>query len=170
MRLRAARMVRSRPESTAISTKHHPSVMRRRVGCDAQGRITAMDFDGDFNTGAYASWGATVADRVPVHAAGPYLTPAYRAKPRARHSFSAIAGAFRGFGVPQAAIMQELLYDDLANRAGIDRLAFGRHNALCDGQPTVCGQVLHGVTIGACPQALERPWHDALAWVAAANT
>jgi CO/xanthine dehydrogenase Mo-binding subunit len=34
--------------------------------------------DGDFDTGAYASWGPTVANRVPVHAMGPYAVPNVR--------------------------------------------------------------------------------------------
>ncbi len=38
----------------------------------ATGRLVAFDFAGDFNTGAYSSWGPTVANRVPIHASGPY--------------------------------------------------------------------------------------------------
>ena len=166
---RAARMVWGRAESMAASTKRHPSSMRGRMGCGADGRITAMEFDGEFNTGAYASWGPTVAGRVPVHASGPYFTPAYRAEARARHTFSAISGAFRGFGVPQATILQEMLYDDLATQAGIDRLEFRQVNALRDGQATVCGQVLQGVGISACLEALAEPWRAAQARAGEAN-
>ena len=36
------------------------------------------------------------------------------------HTNGPAAGAFRGFGVPQAALVQETLYDDLAIKAGID--------------------------------------------------
>ena len=68
-----------------------------------------MDFSADFNTGAYASWGPTVANRVPVHASGPYRMPHYRAVARAIHTHLVPAGAFRGFGVPQSAIAQEQL-------------------------------------------------------------
>jgi len=32
--------------------------------------------------------------------------------------------SFRGFGVPQGTIAQEQLYDELANRLGMDRLEF----------------------------------------------
>jgi CO/xanthine dehydrogenase Mo-binding subunit len=60
--------------------------MKATIGADAEGRITGMVFDGDFNTGAYASWGPTVATRVPVHASGPYFTPNYRASARAIHT------------------------------------------------------------------------------------
>ena len=54
--------------------------LRARIGATRDGRLTAMDFTGEFNTGAYASWGSTVANRVPVHAGGPYVYDAYRAR------------------------------------------------------------------------------------------
>lgn len=78
------------------------------------------------------------------------------------HTNGPISGAFRGFGVPQAALLQETLYDDLAEACGIDRLAFRRLNALSDGQETVCGQRLKGVGIGDCLAALEARWKAAL--------
>ena len=166
---RPCRMVYSRPESMMSSTKRHPAAMTARIGADAAGRITGMVFDGDFNTGAYASWGPTVAIRVPVHASGPYLTPNYRANARALHSNGPTSGAFRGFGVPQVAILQETLYDDLAMAAGLDRLAFRRLNALRDGDRSVCGQQLWGIGIDDCLAALEGDWHRMLAETADFN-
>ncbi|MEM8729858.1 MAG: molybdopterin cofactor-binding domain-containing protein [Pseudomonadota bacterium] len=160
---RPARMVFTRAESMAASTKRHPATMSARIGCDAKGRLSAMWFDGDFDTGAYASWGPTVATRVPVHASGPYDMPHYAAEARAYHTNGPVAGAFRGFGVPQAAILQETLFDDLALQAGIDRLAFRRQNVLRDGVPTVCGQALTGVGIAACLDVLAPAWDAALA-------
>lgn len=56
-----------------------------------------------------------MSGRVPVHASGRYFTPNYLTQAHVIHSFSAISGAFRGFGVGQATIMQEMLYDDLIN-------------------------------------------------------
>ena len=166
---RPARMVYSRHDSMTSTTKRHPARMRARIGADADGRIVAMWFDGDFNTGAYASWGPTVANRVPVHACGPYRTPAYRAEARAIHTNGPPAGAFRGFGVPQAAVLQETLYDDLAIAAGLDRLAFRRLNALRDGDATPTGQVLRGVGIAECLEALAPHWERALSDAAAFN-
>jgi CO/xanthine dehydrogenase Mo-binding subunit/aerobic-type carbon monoxide dehydrogenase small subunit (CoxS/CutS family) len=166
---RPAALAYTRSESMMSTTKRHPAVMRASVGADAQGRVTGMVFEGDFNTGAYASWGPTVANRVPVHASGPYRTPNYRAEGRAIHTNGPISGAFRGFGVPQATIMQETLYDELANRLGIDRLAFRLANCLRDGDETVTGQKLEGVGIAACLEALEPHWHRALAEAKAFN-
>ncbi len=159
---RPCRMVYSRRESMASTTKRHPARMRARIGCDGAGRLTGMIFEGDFNTGAYASWGPTVAGRVPVHASGPYRVPHYRAEARAVHTHAPPSGAFRGFGVPQATIMQEVLFDDLALACGMDRLAFRLQNAMRDGDSTRTGQRLAAVGIRACLEALHAPWEAAL--------
>jgi CO/xanthine dehydrogenase Mo-binding subunit/aerobic-type carbon monoxide dehydrogenase small subunit (CoxS/CutS family) len=161
---RPAALAYTRADSMMSTTKRHPASMKATIGADAEGRVTGMMFDAAFNTGAYASWGPTVANRVPVHASGPYVTPNYRAAGRAIHTNGPVSGAFRGFGVPQATIMQETLYDELAVALGMDRLAFRLKNALRDGSETVSGQLLEtGVGIVACLEALEDHWKRALA-------
>jgi aldehyde oxidoreductase len=159
---RPCRMVYSRQESMTSTTKRHPAEMRGRIGCDAQGRITGVEFEGRFNTGAYSSWGPTVANRVPVHVSGPYRTPAIIATARAIHTHGPVSGAFRGFGVPQGALWQETLYDRLADAAGIDRLEFRLRNALRDGDASATGQVLRAVGIHDCLTALQPHWTRAL--------
>jgi len=164
------RMVYSRSESIISTTKRHPSHIRLRAGATRDGKLKAMDFTADFNTGAYSSWGPTVAARVPVHASGPYHVPHYRALTQAVHTHLVPAGAFRGFGVPQTAVAQEQLYDDLADRLAIDRLEFRIMNALDNKTPTVTGQVLGaGVGIRACFEALRSRWIAARAEAAVFN-
>jgi aldehyde oxidoreductase len=165
-----AYMVYTRRESIMSTTKRHPASIRLRAGASSDGRLLALDFSADFNTGAYSSWGPTVAARVPVHASGPYLVPHYRALTRAVHTHLVPAGAFRGFGVPQTAIAQEQLYDDLADRVGVDRLEFRILNSLTADTPTVTGQVLGvGVGIRACFEALRPKWKAARSQSAAFN-
>ncbi|UCE31926.1 MAG: molybdopterin-dependent oxidoreductase, partial [Burkholderiales bacterium] len=167
---RPVRIVYTRPESMVSTTKRHPARMRARLGCDAQGRLTAVDFHGDFNTGAYASWGSTVANRVPVHASGPYRVGSVRALTRAVFTNNAVSGAFRGFGVPQACIVTEALMDELAARCDIDPLEFRRRNALRVGDATATGQTLTAsVGMVACLEALAPAWDEARAAAAAFN-
>jgi len=166
---RPCRMVFSRHESMIATTKRHPAQMRGNLAADADGRLLGMTFEGEFNTGAYASWGPTVATRVPIHASGPYRVPHYLAEAHAIHTSGPIAGAFRGFGVPQATILQETLMDRLALKLGIDRLEIRRRNALLDGDRTVCGQQLEGVGIAECLDALAPAWAEAGPRMAAFN-
>ncbi len=153
------RQIYTRPESMAATTKRHPARIQAEAAADAQGRLTAFRFDGDFNTGAYASWGPTVAGRVPVHAMGPYRVPHVAAHATALYTNDPPAGAFRGFGVPQAALATEALMDQLADALGADRLDFRRENALRPGDRTATGQVLGaGAALVACLEALRPRW------------
>jgi CO/xanthine dehydrogenase Mo-binding subunit/aerobic-type carbon monoxide dehydrogenase small subunit (CoxS/CutS family) len=167
---RPVRMVYSRTESMASTTKRHPAVLHARMSADADGRFTAFALDGDFNTGAYASWGPTVANRVPVHASGPYRVPHVRNRTRAIYTNDTPSGAFRGFGVPQAAIATESLVDDLAEQLGLDRWEIRRRNALGHDDATPSGQVLHASAgLPECLDALKPDWDSMLAEVAAHN-
>jgi CO/xanthine dehydrogenase Mo-binding subunit/aerobic-type carbon monoxide dehydrogenase small subunit (CoxS/CutS family) len=158
----AVRMVYQRGESMRSTTKRHPSQITASFSCDASGRLTALDFLADFNTGAYASWGSTVANRVPVHATGPYRVPHVRALTRAVYTHNSIAGAFRGFGVPQAHIATEALIDELARQVAQDPLEFRLSNALVAGDTTPTGQVLEAsVGLRQCLVALQAAWQEA---------
>jgi CO/xanthine dehydrogenase Mo-binding subunit/aerobic-type carbon monoxide dehydrogenase small subunit (CoxS/CutS family) len=159
---RPVRVVYSRPESMASTTKRHPAEIAAEAAADADGRLTAFRFHGDFDTGAYASWGPTVANRVPVHATGPYAVPNVDCTTAAIHTTNPPAGAFRGFGVPQAAIAGEALLDMLAETLGLDPWEIRRKNALGVGGVTATGQVLGaGAALPECLDAIRPRW-DAL--------
>jgi CO/xanthine dehydrogenase Mo-binding subunit/aerobic-type carbon monoxide dehydrogenase small subunit (CoxS/CutS family) len=167
---RPVKIVYSRPESIRSTTKRHPSRIRCKAGATRDGKLLATDFFGEFNTGAYASWGPTVAGRVPIHASGPYKVPNYRAVTSAVHTHLVPAGAFRGFGVPQATIAQEQLYDELAEKLGIDRLEFRIQNALDNDSANSTGQVMgEGVGIRACLEALRARWQESRQTISAFN-
>ncbi|MGL4242751.1 MAG: molybdopterin-dependent oxidoreductase [Beijerinckiaceae bacterium] len=167
---RPVRAVWSRIESMASSTKRHPAEISARASCDRDGRLVSYEMEGDFNTGAYASWGPTVAGRVPVHASGPYKVPHVRNRSRAIYTNETPAGAFRGFGVPQAAIAQETLFDTLALKAGIDRLEFRHLNAIRVGDATPSGQVLAASAgLAECLEKLRPHWRAMLVDAAAHN-
>jgi CO/xanthine dehydrogenase Mo-binding subunit/aerobic-type carbon monoxide dehydrogenase small subunit (CoxS/CutS family) len=167
---RAVRGIYTRPESMLSTTKRHPARMHARFGCDVRGRLVAADFLGDFNTGAYASWGNTVANRVPIHASGPYFVPNVRALTRAIYTNGPIAGAFRGFGVPQSTVVHEALLDELAVKAGIDRLELRWINAIRAGQATATGQVLSASCgLAECLARLRPVWREAQTLIAGFN-
>ena len=167
---RPVRSIYSRIESMVSTTKRHPAYIQGRIGVDGDGRITAYESNADFNTGAYASWGPTVANRVPVHAAGPYRVPNAHNRSRAIYTNETPAGAFRGFGVPQSAILNERLLDDAAERIAMDRWDIRYLNALRPGDATVTGQVLKASCgLAACLDALREDWRSMLASAAARN-
>ncbi len=151
----------SRPESMASTTKRHPASIDIAVGADSRGKLVAVKFHGDFNTGAYASWGPTVANRVPVHAMGPYQVDAVKCTSRAIYTNDTPAGAFRGFGVPQAAIALETLLDDVAERLKLCPFELRYLNALDRDAVTGSGQrLVASVGLRACLDALRPQWQQ----------
>jgi CO/xanthine dehydrogenase Mo-binding subunit/aerobic-type carbon monoxide dehydrogenase small subunit (CoxS/CutS family) len=159
--------VYTRPESMAASTKRHPALVKVKIGCDAQGKLTSFWSHAELDTGAYASWGPTVSNRVPVHAPGPYAVPHATTRGTAYFTNCPPSGAFRGFGVPQSAIASEAAMDALADKLGLDWLEFRRRNALKIGDRTITGQVLEdSVGVIESIDAVEPHWR---AWNAEAE-
>ncbi len=155
--------VYERPESMAASTKRHPSEISCRFAADKDGKLLIAEMTADFDTGAYASWGPTVAGRVPVHGSGPYFVPNVHITGRGVFTNGPPAGAFRGFGVPQAAIAHETMMDDLAEQLGMDRLEIRLINAIKVGEPTSTGQILKASAgMGPCLEVLKNKWHSLL--------
>lgn len=149
----------TRSESMRATTKRHPAAINATLTCDDRGRLRTYSMNADFNTGPYSSCGPIVANRVPIHAMGPYRFDAVRCITRAIHTTDAVAGAFRGFGVPQAAVVHEALMDQLADKMNIDRLEFRLLNALRDGDKTSTGQTLeNSVGLTECLSTLKPIW------------
>jgi CO/xanthine dehydrogenase Mo-binding subunit/aerobic-type carbon monoxide dehydrogenase small subunit (CoxS/CutS family) len=167
---RPVKTVYDRPDSMRASTKRHPARIDATLGAESDGRLTALHMNADFDTGAYASWGPTVAGRVPVHATGPYRVDHVLATSAAIHTNHCPSGAFRGFGVPQGALATEGLMDDLADALAMDPLEFRLRNALRAGDRTATGQVIEqSVGMVACLEAVRDPWLEWRAAAVAAN-
>ncbi|MEK7824687.1 MAG: selenium-dependent xanthine dehydrogenase [Candidatus Eisenbacteria bacterium] len=137
---RPVKLTLSRRESIRLHPKRHPIAMELQVGCDAEGRLTAVRgrFVGD--TGAYASVGAKVLERAAGHACGPYRVPHVEVESLAVSTNNPPCGAMRGFGANQATFAIEGALDLLAKQAGLDRWEIRWRNALEHGDPMTTGQ------------------------------
>ena len=113
-----------------------------KVGCDAEGRLVAVRARIVGDTGAYASVGAKVLERAAGHACGAYRVPNVDVEARTVYTNNPPAGAFRGFGVPQATFAIDGCLDRLAERVGIDGWEIRWRNALRTGDRFGTGQLL----------------------------
>lgn len=146
----------SRPESLRMHPKRHPFVMEYALGCDRQGRLTALKARITGDTGAYASVGTKVLERAAGHASGAYHVPAVAVDARTVYTNNLPCGAMRGFGVNQVTFAMESCIDMLCEQGGFDRWQFRFDNALDEGRMTASGQVLGmGVGVRACLLALK---------------
>ncbi len=132
----------SRAESMRFHPKRHPLTMEYTVGCDEEGRLTAVRARIVGDTGAYASVGDKVLERAAGHACGAYKVPNVDVEAKAVYTNNPPCGAMRGFGVPQVTFAIEGLLDVLADRVGIDGWEIRWRNALAEGDVYCTGQVL----------------------------
>ena len=151
----------SREESIRIHPKRHPLTMDYTVGCDAEGRLSAVRARMVGDSGAYASVGAKVLERAAGHACGPYRVPSVDIESLAVYTNNPPCGAMRGFGANQAHFAMEGCLDLLARQAGLDRWEIRWRNALSVGDTFPTGQVLEkSVGIRKTLQAV-KPHYDA---------
>ena len=139
---RPVRLVLTREESVRMHPKRHPIRLDYEVGCDAEGRLTAVVARLLGDSGAYASVGGKVLERAAGHACGPYKVAAVDVEATAVYTNNPPCGAMRGFGVPQAAFAIEGCLDLLAKKAGLDGWEIRRRNAVAVGDAVTTGQVL----------------------------
>lgn len=139
---RPVKMVRTRKESTEVSSKRHPMKMKVRTGATRDGIIRAVDVEMTGDTGAYASYGPAVIGRAPVHAMGPYEVENVRVKATFYYTNNPMSGAFRGFGVPQVSVMHEGQMTAVAKALGMDPWEIRVKNAHKVGTVTATNQTL----------------------------
>ena len=142
---RPVKLVYTREESMQASTKRHPFLIRMRLAANREGRLLAGEANIVGDTGAYASYGHAVITRAAASAFGPYNMDAVKVDAYMVHTNNPIAGAMRGFGVPQMATAHEQLMDMLAERVGLTPLEIRRRNVWRRGDAiTATGQELPG--------------------------
>ena len=131
----------SRQESIHVHPKRHAMELELTTGCDEQGIITAVVARIVADTGAYASLGPPVLKRACTHIGGPYHVPHADITGLCVYTNNPPAGAFRGFGVPQAAFACEGNLDILAEKVGISPWEIRYRNALEPGKINATGQI-----------------------------
>ena len=131
----------SRKESILVHPKRHAMEVEITTGCDAEGKLTALVASLVADTGAYASLGTAVLQRACTHVSGPYQIPNVDITGLCVYTNNPPAGAFRGFGVPQAAFASETNLDLLAEKVGISPWEIRYRNALEPGMINSTGQI-----------------------------
>ena len=139
---RPVKLVFTRQESMVVHPKRHATVIRLKTGATKAGKLLAVQAHIVGDTGAYASLGEPVMTRTATHASGPYEVPNFQVDCYAVHTNNPPAGAYRGFGVPQATFASETQMDILAEKLGMSPFELRRINALRVGATTATGQTL----------------------------
>ena len=136
---RPVRLHLTREEEFITVTKHGVRI-RMKTGVRNDGTIVARKSTCLFNTGAYADIGPRLIKNGGYGTGGPHDIPNVWVDSYAVYTNLPPAGAFRGYGISQAAWAYETQMDMIAERLGWDALEFRMKNLLEDGQTVMTGE------------------------------
>ncbi|MBR0774396.1 molybdopterin-dependent oxidoreductase [Bradyrhizobium diazoefficiens] len=168
--LRTGRPVKlelTREEQFIATSTRHPMRVHIKAGADAAGKLTALQLDVLSNTGAYGNHAGPVMFHALAESISVYNCPNKKVDGAAVYTNTVPAGAFRGYGLPQALIAVEAAIDELARQLGISPYDMRRRNIVKPGDPMLAPppSEFHDVLYGSygldqCLELVERAMQD----------
>jgi 4-hydroxybenzoyl-CoA reductase subunit alpha len=136
---RPVKILFDREEVFLTNHGRHPTRTKIRVGCSAEGKLTALDLDALIDGGAWGSFGVVTTYYNGVLSVGPYDLGNFRYRGRRVYTNKPPCGAMRGHGAVNSRFAFEVLVDELAEKCGIDAAEFRLRNALGSNVTTLNG-------------------------------
>src|SRR6202048_3749371 len=153
----------TRGEQFISTSTRHPMRVTVRAGADKDGKLTALQLDVLSNTGAYGNHAGPVLFHACGESLGVYNCPNKKVDAVVAYTNTVPAGAFRGYGLPQALLAVEAAIDELAKGLGISPYEIRRRNIVKPGDamlsPPAAGHtdVLYGsYGLDQCLDLVER--------------
>ncbi|MGV9251486.1 molybdopterin cofactor-binding domain-containing protein, partial [Streptomyces sp. NPDC003697] len=162
------KIVYNRFESFFGHVHRHPATLRYEHGATKDGRLTHVKCRIVLDGGAYASSSPAVVGNAASLGVGPYAVDDVDIEAVALYTNNPPCGAMRGFGAVQACFAYEAQMDKLADRLGMDRVAFRQLNAMSQGTVMPTGQRVDSPApvaellrrVKALPLPPERQWES----------
>ena len=139
----------TREEAFQTIAKHATKIYVK-TGVKQDGTIVARQCRIFMDTGAYAEIGPRVVKKCAYSSAGPYQIPHVAIDACLVYTNTVPAGAFRGFGLPQAAWGYESAIDIVARKLKRDPLELRLQNLLDEGGEFVTGERIHSFGMKEC--------------------
>ena len=130
---RPVKIVLTREEEFVSATIRHSSIIKLKTGVKKDGTIISRYAKLMFDTGAYADIGPKVIGKAATGSLGPYKIPHIKVEGYCVYTNKAIAGAYRGFGIPQVCWAYESQMDIIANKLGINPIDIRLKNIVDEG-------------------------------------
>ena len=147
---RPVKMRLTREEEFYTNFVRQGLVITLKVGCDAQGRLQAMENTMYWDGGAYTEYGVNVTRAGGYSGTGPFDIPNVKINSICVYTNHPIGGAYRGFGMSELHTGLGQVMDMLAEKAGIDRLDFLKLNCVQKGDALATGMIIHDVGVKEC--------------------
>ena len=135
-------------------------VARFKMGCDADGKLQAMEIEYYWDSGAYTEYSVNVARAAGYSSTGPYDVPNVKADSYAVYTSHPVTGPMRGFGMPEIHTGVEQCIDEMAIDIGADPAEFRRVNCVKTGDTILTGMEMHPIGLSQCIDQVA----DAIEW------
>jgi xanthine dehydrogenase molybdenum-binding subunit len=127
---RPVRFTFTREEVFIDSRTRHSMKLNLRIATSLEGKLQGIWIRLLSNTGAYASHGHSIAMSCGSKFRPLYHFPNYKFEPKTVYTNLPVAGAMRGYGVPQMFFALESMLEDIARELELDPIAFRRQNLI----------------------------------------
>lgn len=138
---RPVKLTLTRAEDFVSITKHAAQI-KIKTGVTNEGIIVAREVESYWNAGAYADISPRLIKNGGYASPGPYHIPHVKVDSFAVYTNLPPAGAFRGYGVAQAAWAYESQMDMIAHRLRLDPYEFRMKNLIRSGETFATGEVV----------------------------
>ncbi|MBI9045141.1 MAG: xanthine dehydrogenase family protein molybdopterin-binding subunit [Anaerolineaceae bacterium] len=149
---RPVRLVLTREEEFTTNFVRQGMIIRLKVGCDDQGRLLAMENSMYWDGGAYTEYGVNIARAAGYSCTGPYDIPNVTADSYCVYTNHTVGGPYRGFGMSEIHTGINQCMDELAEKIGMDKVAFLELNCVQGGDILSTGMVMHPTGLTECLQ------------------
>lgn len=122
--------------------KRSPAFITAKAAADEEGKLQALEFDAIVDHGPYSEFADDLLSKVARYMGGGFYLPAINGRGRVTFTNHAFGSAFRAFGAPQAEFATNLLFDELAEKCGLDTWEFMYKNVLRPGDTHSTGDEL----------------------------
>ncbi|PLX43228.1 MAG: carbon monoxide dehydrogenase [Deltaproteobacteria bacterium] len=136
---RPVKVIYSRREVFLQHRGRHPIEMKIRMGVDKEGYLTAIDYDGLMDGGAYGAWGIIILFYTAAMLHLPYKIKNVRFFGRRIYTNKPTCGPMRGLGGVQPRFALESMMDELAIKLGMSPYELKLKNAIDKKHVTVSG-------------------------------
>jgi len=147
---RAVKLLLTREEEFYTAFVRQGLVAHFKMGCDAKGRLLAMENIFYWDGGAYTEYGVNVTRAAGYSSSGPYEVPNIKTDSYCVYTNHPVGGPMRGFGMPEMHAGLEQCIDELALQVGMDAVEFRRLNCLKTGSTLVTGSKMHPTGLPIC--------------------
>lgn len=125
-------------------------VIKLKIGCDAQGRLQALENTMYWDGGAFTEYGVNITRAGGYSGTGPYNVPNVKVDSICVYTNHVVGGPYRGFGMSELHTGIGQCMDMLAEKIGMDRVEFHKLNAIQAGDVLGTGMKMHDTGIQEC--------------------